>query len=159
MLLSTALATIVVLVLAAPAADTAVSQQLRNEPPPRQVVAIYFHRTVRCPTCKRVGAMSEEALVKGFAKQMKSREVEFRYIDFQDEKNAAVVKQYRITGPALVLTNIFDHQVVRWEPLPKAWQLFAKPDEFRAYVQGSVTRYLKQTRNDAERDQAEGPQK
>lgn len=159
MLLSTALTTIVVVVLAAPAAEDAVSQQLRNEPPPRRVVAIYFHRTVRCPTCKRVGAMSEEAVVKGFAKQVKSRAAEFRYIDFQDEKNAAIVKQYKITGPALVLTNVFDNHVVRWEPLPKAWQLFAKPDEFRAYVQSAVTRYLNQTRNDAEREQAEGAPK
>lgn len=156
MFLSTALATLVVVVLAAPMADPAVSQQQRNEPPPRQVVAIYFHRTVRCPTCRRVGAMAEESVVKGFAKQVKSRAVEFRYVDFQDEKNAAIIKHYKITGPTLVLTNIFDNQVVRWEPLPKAWQLFAKPDEFRAYVQAAVTRYLNQTRNDAEREQAEG---
>jgi hypothetical protein len=159
MFLSTALATLVVAVLTASTADAAVSQEQRNEPLPRQVVAIYFHRTVRCPTCKRVGAMAEEAVVGGFAKQVKSRTVEFRYIDFQDEKNTAIVNRYKITGPALVLTNVFDGRIVRWEPLPKAWQLFAKPDEFRQYVQGAVTRYLNQTRGDAQREQAEGARK
>ena len=35
--------------------------------------------------------------------------------------------------------------------MPKVWQMVGKPDEFRAYVQDGVVRYLKQSKEDAEK--------
>ena len=58
--------------------------------PADRVVVMYFHRTQRCPTCLKMGSYSEEAVKSGFAKQIKDGKVEFHYIDFQDEKNAAL---------------------------------------------------------------------
>jgi hypothetical protein len=107
-----------------------------------QVVAIYFHRTVRCPTCKKIGGLAEEAVNKGFAEQLANGSVEFRYVDFQDEKNAELTKAYKITGPTMVLLDVVDGRVTRWAPLPKVWQLVAKPQELQTYVQTSVAQYL-----------------
>lgn len=118
----------------------------KAEPPPHQVVAIYFHRTQRCPTCKRIGTLTKEAITSSFPEELKQRAVLFRMIDFQDEKNAKLVEQYKIKGPTLVLANVFDGEVVLWTPKPKVWQLVAKPDNLRKYVQEGVATYLKQTR-------------
>lgn len=107
-----------------------------------QVVAIYFHRTVRCPTCKKIGGLAEEAVTKGFAEQIAAGTVEFRYVDFQDAKNAVLTKAYKITGPTMVLLDVADGRVTRWEPLPKVWQLVAKPQELQTYVRTSVAEYL-----------------
>ena len=124
----------------------------KDERPPHQVVAIYFHRTVRCATCKRIGAMAEEAITAGFESQIESREVEFHFVDFQDKKNAELVKAYRIDSPTLVLANVYDAETICWIPMPKVWQLVGKPDDFRAYVQEGVVRYLTQSREDAEQE-------
>ena len=117
-----------------------------------QVVAIYFHRTQRCPTCKRIGAMAEEAVTKGFEKEAKTRTVEFHFVDFQDKRNAKLAKSYGIESPTLILVNVFEGETVCWTSMPKVWQLVGKPDEFRTDVHGGVVRYLKQSKKDAEKE-------
>ena len=119
-------------------------------PPEHQVVAIYFHRTERCPTCKRIGSLAEEAVTEGFAKELEAGTVEFRFVDFQDKDNADLAKQYNIKSPTLVLQNNFDGETICWTALPKVWQLHPKPDEFHAYVQQGITDYLKQSQEEAQ---------
>lgn len=122
----------------------------RIEAPPRQVVAVYFHRTERCPTCKRIGTLSQEAIAQGFPAETKKRSVELRFVDFQDKKNAALTKSYNITGPTLVLMNNYDSKTVNWKPLPLVWRYFGKPEVFYEYVQKSVREFRKLTKEEAE---------
>ncbi len=110
--------------------------------PADRVVMMYFHRTKRCPTCKKMGSYSEDAVKTAFAKQHKSGKVEFHYIDFQKSKNAAFTKAYKISGPALVVAKVKDNKAVEWKPLPKIWELVAKKDEFYKYVQENIRGYL-----------------
>ena len=119
-------------------------------PPAHQVVVFYFHRTERCPTCKRVGGMVEEAVAQMFPKELKSRSVEFWMVDFQDKRNAELAKSYHIQGPTLVLANVFDRQVKEWTPMPKIWQFVGKPDEMRSYIEEGVKHYLQRTQKEAE---------
>lgn len=134
-------------------AANAIEQPIKDkeiEPPSHQVVVIYFHRTQRCTTCKRISALTKEAIVAGFAKELKTKAVELRMVDFQAQKNAKLAKQFEIKGPTLVLTNVFDGKVVRSTPMPKVWQLVGKPKAFHKYVRDGVTNYLQQTRKEAE---------
>lgn len=135
--------------------STPVAEEEQVKTPEHQVVAIYFHRTQRCPTCKRIGAMAEEAVTQGFEKEAQSRIVEFHYVDFQDKKNAKLAKGYGIESPTLVLVNVFEGETVCSTSMPKVWQLVGKPDDFRAYVQDGVARYLKQSKEEAEKEPKE----
>lgn len=121
----------------------------QSPPPEHQVVAIYFHRTVRCPTCKRIGALAEQAVTSNFEDELKSGVVEFRFVDFQDKDNAELTKQFDIKSPTLVLRNVFAEETVCWTSMPKVWQLFAKPKEFESYVHEGVSHYLQQTKEEA----------
>jgi hypothetical protein len=125
-------------------------------PPEHQVAAIYFHRTVRCPTCKRIGAIAEEAVTKGFSEESKERLITFQFIDFQDEKNVKLAKAFGIESPTLVLLNAYENETICWAALPQVWQLVGKPDEFRKYVHDGVTRYLEQSKEDAEKERENG---
>jgi hypothetical protein len=138
------------LVLSPGAGPATGSQEETVEQPPHQVVAIYFHRTVRCPTCKRVGALVEDAVAKRFDKEVEAKSVVFLNMDFQDKKNAEFVKAYKISGPTLVLANVFDGEVACWTPMQKVWPLVGKPTELQAYVQEGVSKYLKQSKEEAE---------
>jgi thiol-disulfide isomerase/thioredoxin len=114
--------------------------------PEHRVVAMYFHRTQRCPTCKRISAYIDEAIQKGFAKELKDRTVSFYLIDYQDRKNAKFAKAYKIEGPALVLADAHREKVTAWMPMPKVWSLVARKAEFLKYVQDGVRGYLKDKR-------------
>ena len=116
---------------------------LAAEPPADRVVAIYFHRTERCPTCQKMGGYSEEAVKKGFAKEVKASTVSFYYIDFQNRKNAAVAKGYKVTGPALIVAKIVAGKVKEYKDLEDIWDKVDDKEAFLKYVRDNITAYRK----------------
>lgn len=113
------------------------------DPPVDRIVAMYFHRTQRCPTCLKMGSYSEEAIKKGFAKQVKEGSVEFHYIDFQDKKNADLAKGYKISGPALVIAKVKENKVKEYKDLKDIWTKVREKREFIKYVRENIEAYLK----------------
>ena len=111
--------------------------------PADRVVAMYFHRTQRCPTCLKMGSYTEEAVKKGFEEEVKAGTVEFHYVDFQDKKNAAIAKAYKITGPALVVAKVRDNKVKEYKDLKDIWAKVVKKPEFIKYVRESVQAQVK----------------
>ena len=111
--------------------------------PADRVVAMYFHRTQRCPTCIKMGSYTDEAIKKAFAKQLKAGTVEFHYVDFQDKKNAAVAKAYKITGPALIVAKVKSNKVKEYKNLKDIWTKVRKKEDFTAYVVKNVETQLK----------------
>ena len=108
------------------------------EAPADQVAILYFHRTQRCPTCKKISAMAEEAIQKGFPDEIKAGTISFYLIDFQDKKNAKLTEVYKITGPTLLVAKVKNQEVVSWEKLPKVWSLVSQPENFEKYVRDAI---------------------
>ncbi len=111
-----------------------------------RVVVMYFHRTQRCPTCMKMGAFAEEATKTAFAEQLKKGDVQFFLIDFQDKKNAALTKGYRITGPTLIVAKIVNNKVAEFTNLEEIWMKVRDKNSFLKYVQTQTTTYLQQLR-------------
>ena len=120
-----------------------VSPASAADAPGDRTVVMYFHRTQRCPTCLKMGSYSEEAVKSGFAQQTRDRTVEFHYIDFQDEKNAALTKGYGITGPALIVAKVENSKVKQFKNLEEIWSHVADKPAFLKYVQENVAASLK----------------
>jgi len=106
--------------------------------PKDRVVAMYFHRTERCPTCRKMGSYSEEAVKTAFADEIKEGKVAFYYIDFQAAKNAKYVNAYGITGPTLIIAKISDNKVVSRRNLEDIWSHVGDKEAFLRYVQENV---------------------
>jgi len=119
------------------------STALAAERPADRVVAMYFHRTQRCPTCLKMGSYTEEAVKKGFPKQVKERSVEFHYVDFQNKKNAAVAKAYKVSGPALIVAKVKGNKVKEYRNLKDIWTKVREKDGFLKYVRKGIEAYLK----------------
>jgi len=119
--------------------------------PADRVVVMYFHRTQRCPTCLRMGSYSEEAVVKGFPKEIKEGTVEFHYVDFQDERNAALTQGYKIGGPTLIVAHIVGNKVKEAENLTEIWTKNRDKDVFLKYVRDHVAAYQKSESHTARR--------
>ena len=114
-----------------------------TDTPADRVVVMYFHRTQRCPTCLRMGSYSEEAVVKGFAKQIKDGKVEFHYIDFQDENNAALTNGYKVAGPTLIVARVVGNKIKEYKNLTEIWAKNRDKDVFLKYVRDNVAAYQK----------------
>ena len=138
------------------AADDPVKADTPAAVPADRVVVMYFHRTQRCPTCLRMGSYSEESVVKGFAKQIKDGTVEFRYVDFQDEKNAALTKGYKVGGPTLIVAQVVGNKVKEYKNLTEIWAKNRDKDVFLKYVRDSVVAYQKSESKTAMKPEADG---
>jgi len=112
--------------------------------PHERVIAMYFHRTERCPTCQRMGGYSEEAVKTGFAGQIKARQVAFYDVDFQAPRNARLVNAYRITGPTLIVAKVADNKVTSYRNLDDIWLKVRDKAAFFRYVQENVKTLLPQ---------------
>jgi hypothetical protein len=109
---------------------------------PHRVVACYFHRTNRCPTCRKISSYIEESLKTRFEKEMKDGTVTLQMIDFQDPKNEQYTSYYKIENPTLVIMDVRGDKVSDWKPAPKVWSLVGKKEAFLKYVQDEVRGYL-----------------
>jgi hypothetical protein len=120
----------------------AASMAQAADTPNERVIAMYFHRTERCPTCQRMGGYSEEAVKAGFADQIKAGQVAFYDVDFQAPQNARLVKAYRITGPTLIVAKIADNKVTSHRNLEEIWLKVRDKSAFFRYVQENVDALL-----------------
>ena len=111
--------------------------------PKDRVVAIYFHRTERCPTCKTMGSYSEEAVKQGFEEQINQGTVAFYFIDFEAAKNAKLAQGYKVDGPTLIVAKIRDNKVKEYRNLDDIWTHVGDKAAFLKYVRENVAEYLK----------------
>jgi len=65
-----------------------------------QLKAYYFHATRRCATCEAVEAVSKEAIDEYYGDK-----VTFESINWEEEKDNPLVKQYKISGTTLIIIN------------------------------------------------------
>ena len=119
-------------------ATLAASVAQAADAPKDRVVAMYFHRTQRCPTCLKMGSYTEEAVKAAFADEIKKGQIAFYFIDFQDEKNARYTEAYKINGPALIVAKISDNKVASYSNLEEIWSKVGDKPAFLRYVQESV---------------------
>lgn len=122
-------------------ADTATLQAA--EPPSDRVVVMYFHRTVRCPTCQKMGGYAQEAVRTGFAEEMKSGKVELHDVDFQNPANDALAKGYKVEGPTLVVVRVNGNKAAEVRKLTEIWVKVRDKQSFFDYVQSNVRELLK----------------
>ncbi|GAB6166624.1 hypothetical protein JCM19992_26240 [Thermostilla marina] len=131
-------------VLAAPPTPEEQAAALQGPPAADRVVACYFHRTQRCPTCMRVGNSIADVLVKKYGNELKQGVIQWTLMDFQSPKNAGFTRYYRIGRPTLVLMLVRDGKVAAWKKADKVWTLLADEEKFSHYLTDEITPYLEQ---------------
>lgn len=113
-----------------------------GDSPGTKVVAYYFHGQFRCATCRKLEALSKEAISSGFAQELGSSRLAFRVVNVETPDTEHFVKDFQLVTKSLVLVEYKDGKVVRWKNLPKIWQLVRDREEFIRYVQGETRAFL-----------------
>ncbi len=111
-------------------------------PPSDGVVAYYFYGDVRCATCRKLEAYSNEAITLGFDGEIESGDLVWRAVNIDGEENAHFVDDFQLVTKAVVLVEYRGGRVVRWENLDKIWTLVRNKENFVDYVQTSTREFL-----------------
>lgn len=110
-----------------------------------KVIAYYFHVTVRCPTCRKIEAFSDESLKEGFSEDLRAGRLEWRVVNLQYPENRHFIQDYQLFTKSLVIVRRKDGKQVEWKNLERVWELTDNKDQFVRYVQAEVRAYLEKS--------------
>lgn len=110
------------------------------------VVAYYLIGPKRCDTCRKLEAWTRQAVEKNFAGELKSGKMEFRVINTDEPQNAHWVKDFDMSFKTVVISQIKDGKVVRWERFDDVWK-FINQDQpaYDMYLSDGITQFMKGT--------------
>jgi hypothetical protein len=106
------------------------------------VVAFYFHGNVRCATCRKIEAYSDEAIRDRFAKALEEGALSWRVVNVDEPKNKHFITDFELVTRSVVLVEYRAGEVVRWKRLDKVWQLVRSKNDFVEYVQNEASEFL-----------------
>jgi hypothetical protein len=107
----------------------------------RTVVAYYFHGNFRCQTCRKIEALSREAMESGFPEDLKAGRLEWRVINVEEPGNEHFVRDYQLFSKSLVLVAKEGSKQTRWKNLQKVWTVVGDKEAFIQYVQDEIRAY------------------
>ncbi len=104
-----------------------------------QIIAYYFHGTVRCETCLRIEKQTQELIGSRFASQ-----VLFRSVNYDEPENAHFSKDYKLPCPSLVLVRQKNGKDQDWKLLGQTWDHVQIPPKLDQYIEEETTKFLGQ---------------
>lgn len=110
---------------------------------PDKVVVYYFHGTRRCQTCLGIQKNIEDTIKDRFAKEVAAGTLVFKELNFEEEENKGYVEKYQLSFSTMIVTAQVGEEVVKWENAGKLWDYANAPEDMKAYVDKSVSAYLK----------------
>ena len=109
---------------------------------PFKVVAYYFHRTIRCPSCLRIEEYAKNAVESMFPQEIADGVVEWRTLNMERTDNARFVESFKLETPSLILERIEGNVRRDWKNLDKVWDLLHDQGVFTVYVHEELEKML-----------------
>ncbi len=107
-----------------------------------QVVAYYFHGTIRCETCLKIEKQAREAIERRFPVEMAEKRLVFKPVNYDKPENAHFLKDYKLPCPSLVGVRQKGGKDEKWRLLDKTWDHVEDLFKFNAYVEEQVEKAL-----------------
>ncbi len=107
------------------------------------VTVINFHGKLRCPTCLRIGSLSQAVVSEQFALEESQGRVAWTSIDFEEPGNAHYRDDYELSSSNVVVVRRAGGRDLGWSRLDEVWSLNGDEPSFRAYVQAAVSEALR----------------
>lgn len=109
-----------------------------------QVIAYYFHDTVRCETCLKIERQARAAIEWRFPLEVAEKRLEFKPVNYDKPENAHFLRDYKLPCPSLVVVRQKAGKDERWKLLDKTWEHIQNPFRFDEYVEGEVEKLLRE---------------
>jgi len=115
--------------------------------PSRQVIAFYFHGTVRCETCLKIEQQAKALIERQFKTELDTQRLVFRPLNYDLPENAHYLQDYKLPCPSLVLVRQEFGKDLKWKMLGQIWTLVETSTAFDQYVGKEVDNYLSDSNN------------
>lgn len=103
-----------------------------------RVVAYYFHRTQRCPTCLRIEELTHEIIHQQFAPETTSGKLELQIVNIEDPGSEHFETDFNLVSQSIVLVTVKNGKQTDWKNLDKIWELIGDEPSFKTYVADEV---------------------
>jgi len=110
---------------------------------PIKVVVYYFHGNFRCATCRKIEALTTEAITTGFAEDIKNGRVVLKVINTEETGNEHYVQDYQLVTKSVVLVRFEGEKQKGWKRLDAVWNLIENDAAFLQMVQEETAALLK----------------
>jgi len=108
-----------------------------------QIVAYYFHGTVRCETCLKIEQQARAAVEGRFPLEVAEKRLVFKPVNYDKLENAHFLKDYKLQSPTLVVVRQKGGKDEKWKLLGEIWEHVENPLNFNEYVGGEVEKFLR----------------
>jgi hypothetical protein len=108
-----------------------------------QVIAYYFHGTMRCESCLRIEQQARDAIEQRFSVEVAEKRVVFNPVNYDLPENAHFLKDFKLPCPSLVLVRQKSDKIEKWKLLDKTWTFAEAPITLKEYVEGEIDKLLK----------------
>ncbi len=112
---------------------------------PTQVVAYYFHGTIRCESCLAIERQAREVVTNRFGAEVALGLLSFKALNYDQPENAHYLKDYRLPCPSLVLVRQKGGKDQDWKLLGQTWELVQIPPKLDLYIEEEVRQFLAPT--------------
>ena len=110
--------------------------------PSQQVIACYFHGTVRCETCLKIEQQAKAVIERRFQTELDAQRLVFKPVNYDLPENAHFQQDYKLPCPSLVLVRQKDGKDEKWTLVGDTWQLIGDPVKFNGYIETEVNKFL-----------------
>jgi hypothetical protein len=107
-----------------------------------EVVACYFHRTLRCPSCLHIEATAKKVIERRFGSELKKGLLRWEAVDMQKAGNEHFATDFKLDAPSLVLVKTVNGRQASWKNCDKVWDLHKDEPAFEKYVQSEISKML-----------------
>jgi hypothetical protein len=112
---------------------------------PDGVTVINFHGAKRCRTCIGIGELAKKTIDEDFAAQLKSGQIRWEQINYDETPNAHYVKDYGLVSSTILITLWKDGKEVKWSRLDEVWDHYGDETAFQNHLIQSVHDLYKAT--------------
>ena len=106
------------------------------------VIAYYFHRTLRCPTCLAIEANAQRVIENEFENQIANNRLIWLPFNLDEPGSEEFEKEFDVSASTLVLAKRQDGKHTNYKKIEKVWDFIGDPVKFDAYLQGEVETFL-----------------
>lgn len=140
---------LLILFLAVPAFATGTTETLlasttaEVQTAPRYI-AWYCTTSVRCASCLTIEKFSKAAILEDLAAEVNSGRLGFRMVNYEEKEHAHFATDFQLYTKSLVITEMDGDQILRWQNLPRVWELLGDEAAFRTYVKQGIIAFIAQ---------------
>ncbi len=107
-----------------------------------QVVAFYFHGTIRCERWLAIERQAAEVVTNRFGAEVALGRLTFRTVNYDQPENAHFLKDYKLPCPLLVLVRQKEGKDLDWKLLGQTWEMVEIPPKLDLYIEEELRQFL-----------------